>query len=490
MQFIVKYSPEVTIKSRPVRLQICKLLVRNLRALLRPIDRSVQVTGAWDTLHVIIKVSDSDRARVIELIRNCTGIAYFLEVIEYPLVDIDDIAVRAAESYLPLINGKSFAVRCKRAGKQVFKSGDVEREVGAKLLQQASEGTFVKLKQPDVTVRLEVRGERLFVAQQRIAGPGGFPTGSLDPVLSLISGGFDSTVASYLAMRRGLDVHFLFFNLGGNEHRVAVQEIALYLWMKFGSAHRIKFIAVPFEDVVSEILRSVDNRYMGVVLKRLMMRAAEQVCKQHNIKAMVTGEAVAQVSSQTLTNLAVIDQSTDMLVLRPLAFMDKTDIIRIAAEIGTEDFSKHIPEYCGVISNKPKTRAKLDKVLSEEARFNDEVLQKAIDTADVEFVDQLAAREALVERTAAPAMLAELNVGDTILDIRHPNEVDDRPLSLAGVEVVCMPFYELNGHFAALPKDVNYHLYCERGMMSRLHANYLADAGHANVAIYRPATKG
>src|SRR5690606_16928301 len=131
------------------------------------------------------------------------------------------------------------------------------------------------------------------------------------------------------------------------EHELAVKELAFYLWNKFGSSHHIYFISVPFEDVVREILEKVENSYMGVTLKRMMLRVAAQVADEIGAEALVTGESVAQVSSQTLKNLAVIDEVCPMLVLRPLVMSDKQDIVDMARRIGTAQFSAVIPEYCG-----------------------------------------------------------------------------------------------------------------------------------------------
>ncbi|HAD10702.1 MAG TPA: tRNA 4-thiouridine(8) synthase ThiI, partial [Porticoccaceae bacterium] len=126
--------------------------------------------------------------------------------------------------------------------------------------------------------------------------------------------------------KRGLRTHFCFFNLGGRAHELGVKEVAWYLWQKYGASHRVKFITVPFEEVVAEILTKVTDSQMGVVLKRMMYRAAGEVARSWNVDALVTGESVAQVSSQTLPNLAVIDSVTDLLTIRPLVTMDKNDI--------------------------------------------------------------------------------------------------------------------------------------------------------------------
>lgn len=483
MQFIIKYFPEITIKSKPVRARFSNQLANNLRTLLKSVDNDCQVKGGWDKLTVILSSDDAMvAARVVEVLKNTPGIAYFLEVLEYPLGDMDETYRHTAAVYLDQLAGQTFAMRCKRSGRNHdFKSGDIERYVGG-LLNLNSDAKGVKLKNPDITVRVEIRDDLLFVVKARYAGLGGFPLGTMDPVLSLISGGFDSTVSSYLATKRGLTTHFCFFNLGGREHEIAVKEVAMYLWMKFGASHRVKFVAVPFEGVVAEILRAVDNSQMGVVLKRMMLRAASQVAEAMEIKALVTGEAVGQVSSQTLTNLSVIDGVTDTLVLRPLIMMDKVDIIHTAAAIGTEDFSKHIPEYCGVISDKPTTRARLEKIQKQENRFDFSILEKAVEGREVSYIDDIvlpARSSSVVEE------LADLPSNAVVVDIRHPDEIDRKPLQLNNA-IEEIPFYALNSRFASLDAETKYYLYCDKGIMSKLHANHLSEDGHSNVGVYRP----
>lgn len=374
-------------------------------------------------------------------------------------------------------------LRVKRSGKHDFSSHDVERQVGGGLLHQ-SEAAGVKLKNPDITVRLEIRQQDLYVIQSTTAGLGGFPLGTQDSVISLISGGFDSTVSSYLTMKRGLRTHFLFFNLGYRAQEVGVKEVAFYLWNKFSGSHRVRFITVPFEDVVGEILSNVHNSQMGVVLKRMMLRAGTQIAEEMEVQALVTGESVAQVSSQTLTNLSVIDSVTNTLVLRPLVTFDKNDIIDIARKIGTEEFAANMPEYCGVISKKPTTRAKEERVVNEECKFDMAVLESAIANRRVQTID-----EVMDDDTP----LAEVEVfsmpqpGAIILDIRHPDEVDVRPLKLANSQIEEIPFFALQNSFKDLSAETRYLLYCDKGVMSRLHAELLVDQGFESVAVYRPS---
>ena len=299
-----------------------------------------------------------------------------------------------------------------------------------------------------------------------------------------MSGGFDSTVAAYQMMRRGLMAHFCFFNLGGRAHELGVMEVAHYLWEKFGRSQRVLFISVPFEEVVAEILGKVDNSQMGVILKRMMLRVSTRMAEQLRIEALVTGEAISQVSSQTLPNLSVIDSATDMLVLRPLIASHKQDIIDTATRIGTAEFAKHMPEYCGVISVNPTTRAKQSRIEYEEAQFDMAVLERAFERARLIPIDRV------IEELGQDLKVEEVGEalpGQIVIDIRHPDAQEDEPLELPGIEVQALPFYAINSRFKELDENRQYLLYCDKGVMSRLHAHHLLSEGHANVRVYRPA---
>lgn len=485
MLFLVKLFPEITIKTRPVRRRFIRQLRKNIRSVISEFDPAASVVGEWDNLEVETSTDEPELVAQISERLACTpGIAKFLLVDKYPRTDLDAMLDLALEYYREKLVGKTFAVRCKRNGKHAFKSTDVERHVGAGLNAQ-TEAAGVKLKDPDVTVLIEIRDDSVFMVRDQRLGIGGFPLGCQDSVLSLISGGFDSSVSSYLCIKRGLQTHYCFFNLGGRAHELAVKEVALFMWMKYHASHRVKFISVPFEGVVEEILGKVDNSQMGVILKRMMLRAAERIAAGLHIEALVTGESVAQVSSQTLPNLAVIDAVTDCLVLRPLATTDKQEIIDLAREIGTEEFSKDIPEYCAVISNKPTTRAKLPRIEHEETRFDFAILDAAVDNARHQLITDLVAD--LEGEAAQVKLVTTVDGSSTVIDIRHPDEVEIKPLMLRGKDqpgaLLNIPFYRLRSGFEELDRSKNYLLYCGKGMMSRLHAANLLDEGFDNVAV-------
>lgn len=486
MHFIVKLFPEITIKSPPVRKRFTRLLRQNLKKVMADVGAPVSVVSEWDKLYVVVK---SEEALICEraarMLAQTPGIAYFAQIRTYPLGDLDDIFQKTREIWADALAGKTFCVRVKRSGDHDFTSIEIERYVGGGL-NQHSEALGVKLKNPDVTVKLEVHKDQLHVVEKQTEGLGGFPLGSQDPVLSLISGGFDSTVASYLTIKRGIRTHYCFFNLGGRAHEVGVKEVSYYLWKKFGSSHRVMFVAVPFEDVVSEIMQTVHSSQMGVVLKRMMMRAASKVAEEMDFQALLTGEAIGQVSSQTLTNLAVIDEVTDTLTLRPLIAMDKGEIIDIARRIGTEDFAASMPEYCGVISRKPTTRAKLERIVAEESKFNFDVLDRAIADRKMQGIESV--MKDLGDDVEVD-VVADVTSMQTIIDVRHPDEEELKPLLVDAVDVIKIPFYKLSSEFSALDSAKTYLLYCEKGVMSQLHAVNLKDAGNENVGVYRPEIK-
>jgi len=474
MKFVIKLFPEITIKSTSVRKQMTKVLRRNLQNLFRRHELSADVQNRWDSLVVVVNADDdASRRQSIQILSHTPGIAAVLEINEYPFTTLDEAYQKVRDAYRERVAGKTFCVRIKRAGHHDFTSHQAEIYMGGGILKE-TEARAVSLQNPEVTVRAEIRNDKLQIIENTIKGQGGYPLGSQGDVLSLISGGFDSTVASYLMTRRGLKTHFCFFNLGGSAHEIGVKQVSHYLWSTYGESHRVKFVTVPFEGVVEEILKNVETAQMGVVLKRMMLRAASRVADSLRLPALVTGEAVAQVASQTITNLAVIDQVSDHMVLRPLAAMDKQEIIDTARRIGTEAFAATMPEYCGVISVNPTTVGDRKKVEAAEQSFDFSVLEQALSDASYQRIDDVLASEASgleeVELVATPGLQ------DVVIDIRHPAEAEDTPLQLTNNPVETVPFYELEGRIAELSRNYagrRFLLYCQKGTMSKIHAHHL-----------------
>ncbi|EJT0554395.1 tRNA 4-thiouridine(8) synthase ThiI [Vibrio vulnificus] len=482
MKFIVKPHPEIFVKSESVRKRFTKILESNIRIIIQNRTESVAVFNRRDHIEVSAN-SHQYYQQVLEILTTTPGIQQVLEVKQSDFKDLHDIYEQVLELSRERIENKTFVVRAKRRGKHDFTSIELERYVGGGL-NQSVESASVKLHNPDITIKIEVVDDKLNQILAHHKGLGGFPLGTQEDLLSLISGGFDSGVSSYLHIKRGSKVHYCFFNLGGPAHEIGVKQVAHFLWNKYGSSAKVRFISVDFEPVVAEILEKVEDGQMGVVLKRMFMRAAGMVAEKFDIQALVTGEALGQVSSQTLTNLRHIDVVTDRLILRPLINWDKDEIIKVARDIGTEDFAKTMPEYCGVISKKPTVKAVKEKLEAEEANFNFDILEQVVRNARQMDIRDIAKESA----QAAPEVeqVQAIEEHAVVLDIRSPDEEDDSPLEIDGVEVKHIPFYKLSTQFGDLDQSKTYLLYCARGVMSRLQALYLQEQGFKNVKVYRP----
>ncbi|EGY34549.1 thiamine biosynthesis/tRNA modification protein ThiI [Aggregatibacter actinomycetemcomitans serotype e str. SC1083] len=481
MKFIVKLFPEIMIKSESVRKRFVKILTGNIRNVLAKYDDTIAVVKHWDYIEVRSKIEEN-LPMLIEQLQRIPGIHHFLQVEEKSFNSLHDIFEQTLSNVAPQLENKTFCVRVKRKGKHEFNSLDAERYIGGGLNQHIASAK-VQLKNPDVTVRIEIEDDKMMLVRARYEGIGGYPIGTQEDVLSLISGGFDSGVSSYMLLRRGSRVHYCFFNLGGAAHEIGVKQMAYYIWQRYGSSHKVRFVAINFEGVVGEILENVDNGQMGVVLKRMMVRAASKIAQRFDIQAIVTGEALGQVSSQTLTNLRLIDEAAEVLVLRPLITHDKEQIIAMAKHIGTDDIAKSMPEFCGVISKNPTVKAIKAKIEQEEGNFNFAVLERAVENAQYLDIRQIA--EQTEKEVGSVDTVSVLGANDVIIDIRSPEEIDEKPLHIENQMMILLPFYKLSNQFAELDQSKNYVLYCERGVMSKLQALYLKENGFNNVKVFK-----
>ena len=478
-KFIIKFFPEIMVKGPAAKKQMVGQLYNNLDKLLKRISKEINVRKFLDKIEVVTPIENVVETRLILL--QTPGIEQVLEALQFDKINtLDEIKVKVNEMMAHAIQNKRFVVRAKRSGTHNFKSTNIEQTVGGYMLAR-NPGSIVDLHNPEVTIKIEMLNNQLNIITQKHIGLAGFPIGTQGDILSLMSGGFDSTVASYLTMKRGLKTHFVFFNLGGTAHEIGVKQVALYLWNKFGASHRVSFITIPFEDVVTEIFRSTSESYMGVTLKRLMLLASEKIANEMEIDALLTGESVAQVSSQTLRNLALIDQVTNKLILRPLATMNKPEIMNIANEIGTKRFAENMPEYCGVISKNPIIHGSYKRMEEVSKRFNYEVLDAAVDNASKVFVDEIV--DDINNSVGEIDVVSDLTTGEyVVIDIRQEEDTIE-----TSTKTLKIPFYKLKNEFKKLPQDKEYLLYCEKGIMSQLHAQYLRDAeNYTNIKVYRP----
>ncbi|MEW6764558.1 MAG: tRNA uracil 4-sulfurtransferase ThiI [Pseudomonadota bacterium] len=480
MKFIVKLFAEITIKSDSVRRKMIRQLEHNLHTLMREDAPGSKVIRLWDRLEII--PAEGGEAAIRAALVNTPGIAHILEAEDVPNSGMADLIDTLAPMYAEAIAGKTFRVTTKRTGKTDFTSLDFDRELGARLLQ-LSPSAKVDLHKPEVTVSLVIHGnpDGTLDAWRIIArheGLGGFPLGEIGTGLSLISGGFDSGVATYLAIRRGLLPHFCIFRLGGEAHVTSVLPQVYMLWRRYLRSHTPRLVIVPFEAVVDALKAHTDPGLLGVLLKRMMFKAAERVAHKARAGALITGESLAQVASQTLTNLNRIDSAVEMLVIRPLITMHKQEIIYQAERLGLAHHAACTPEYCGALIEKPHAAASQSAIDKAEAAFPWEVLDQALEQAEVLTVDKIPERA--TARTELPRVHAA--DGGFIVDLREPDEVARQPLAEASL---VLPYVHLDEHLKDLPRDRRILLYCARGLLSTVAGERLRAMDY-DVGIYRP----
>ena len=240
--------------------------------------------------------------------------------------------------------------RSRIRGQVEWTAADLERALGARLLAHAKK---VDLTHPEVTASIELDSGIAHLFCDVVPGAAGLPIGSEGRVLALISGGIDSAAAVWLLLKRGAQVDYLFYNLGGSDHENQVLEVVDVLVRQWSYGYRPKLWLCDLRPWVDAIREHTPQRLWQVVLKRLMLRGGHAIAQRHGELALVTGEAIGQVSSQTIENLAAIESGAPIPVLRPLLGFDKGEIIELARRVGTYDLSAKVPEYCALHGRAP-----------------------------------------------------------------------------------------------------------------------------------------
>lgn len=485
MKFILRLFPEISIKSRPVRNRLIKVLTQNLFNVAGHHGFTIKVLPQWDKLIVNVGEDDSDKTRAMAVreLSRIPGIHSFLEVKEFRFESFDDIFAVAGPIYGPEIEGKTFAVRVRRRGSHSFTSQQAERMIGG-MFRQKYPNNGVSLDNPDVKITIEIDQDLAYVVTSRHQGLGGYPVGTQGVALSLLSGGFDSGVSTYKAIHRGMKVHYVFFNMGGTAHELGVKREAYFIWDRFAASHKVRFITVPFEKIVGQILERTHHGVRGVILKRMMVRVASAVAARLKAEALVTGESVGQVSSQTVTNLSHIDAVSDTMILRPLVMEDKQDIVDKAWEIGTAGFAESMPEYCGVISDHPNVCPERSFVEEEEAKMESGLIEDALERSSMLEIKEIPENTSRLE--VEVETVSTLAFSDVVIDVRSPDDADRNPLKDLANPVITIPFYKVASEFEKLDDIKTYALYCDQGVMSLMQARELKEKGYHNVKVWRP----
>jgi len=458
-EVIVVRPGEYTVKSRGTRRWFDRLLARNLGEALRSEGYTGEVRREWGRLYVY---AERD---AVEALRRVFGVRSLSPALEVEYSGLEDLLVKAEKYFADKVAGRVFAVRARRSWAEGFTSLDVERLLGARL---AGYARGVDLEEPEVTAYVEVRGRRAYFYTEVIPGYGGLPIGSEGRALALFSGGHDSPVAAWYIMRRGAKVDLVFFNVGGEAYLRAVFPVAKVLGSKWSYGYRQRLYVVPFSSAMRVIAERVKPSLVHIVFKRLIYRGAEVLAERVGAEALVTGESLGQVSSQTMRNLRVTDEAVRLPVFRPLIGLDKEDIVAVAREIGTYRYSSLVKEYCGAFSVRPATHADPEAVAREEAKLPGRLLDDALE--QVEVVD--------VRGIELEGGIGDLEVdypppGSVIVDLRPREKYSRR--SIPGS--IHMDFHSIFAGEGSLDPSKTYVFVCDEGALSREAALYLRRKG-------------
>jgi len=318
------------------------------------------------------------RQAVIEASATVFGIASVDTVVELSFDDFDDLVIAIADSSEARIENTTFAVRAKRRGNHSWKSPDLARAVGSVLVER---GGSVDLTNPGVEIAVRVLDDRAFLVTEHVEGAAGLPLGTQDRVLCLLSGGFDSVVAAWMLMSRGCQVDFVHFSLNcaQSDHALAVGR---ELWDHWGHGSDPTVHLVEFQPVKDALLADVDSRMRQVTLKVMMAKAADHIARDQSIAALLTGDSIGQVSSQTLPHLVAVSAASDTPIFRPLSGLPKQSIIDLARAVGTAELSARAQELCDLSEGRPVAISAGGKEIKESAgRIPEVVLADALATA-------------------------------------------------------------------------------------------------------------
>ncbi len=381
MKSVIVHYQEIALKGRN-RPWFISRLVRNIREATRGLDVK-DVRALMGRIEIVLGPSASWDA-VRDRLSTVFGVANFSRAGRAPL-DVDRIAEEILKDLGPE-DPPTFRVSARRADKRFpLTSPQIEREVGGRIKE--ARGWTVNLDEPALTIRVEALTREAFYSFGKESGAGGLPAGASGRVACLLSGGIDSPVAAWRMMRRGcrvLFVHFHSYPILSRASQEKTRELATAL-ARFQFESRL--LLVPFGEIQQRVVLAVAPPLRVVVYRRLMMRIAERLARLNRAQALVTGEVVGQVASQTLENMANIDTVVAMPVLRPLIGMDKDEIIAEAQRLGTFPISI-IPDQdcCTLFTPKhPATKARRHEVeRAEEGLPIDEIVTTASASAELE----------------------------------------------------------------------------------------------------------
>jgi len=379
---LIRYG-ELSLKGRN-QISFIRQLAKNIRQMVARYYGE-KVSLELEKGRIFLKLNNKEPERYYEPLSKVFGILSFSPVRRAKL-DMEEIKNIAWDEFLSLKNNpKTFRVTVRRPNKRFpIKSPDAQKEIGSFIFENSS-NLKVDLHKPDVEVFVEIRDDAAYIYTQKIYGTGGLPLGTGGKAMLLLSGGIDSPVAGWLTMKRGIvieAVHFYSYPYTSERAKEKVIDLARVLAQYSG---QVNVHVVPFTKIQEAISANCYESLWITIMRRFMFRIAERIAEQRRALALVTGESLGQVASQTLDSMYAINHVINTPVIRPLITADKEEIMELARKINTYDISIRPYEDCCTVflPKEPKTRPKLPICEKEEARLDlDNLIEDAVNNTE------------------------------------------------------------------------------------------------------------
>jgi thiazole biosynthesis/tRNA modification protein ThiI len=395
-QIMIRYG-ELSTKGKNINYFI-DMLGRNVKNALEGSYPKVDVSWFRDRMYVELNGESSDG--VVERLQDIFGIQTIS-----PVIQVEKTLEAAEEGAIEIVRpfvgeAKSFKINTKRADHNFeYDTMELNRALGSAVATTFPE-LDVKMESPDLTVRTEVRADGIYLSVETIQASGGLPVGTAGKGMLMLSGGIDSPVAGYLSMKRGIDVEAVHFASPPYTSPQALQK-AKDLTAKLARFNgQVTFIEVPFTQIQEQIKKDIPEGYIMTVTRRMMLRLTDLIREQRGGLAIMNGESLGQVASQTLESMLAINEVTTTPILRPLVAMDKTEIVEIAQDIDTYELSILPYEDCCTIFTppRPKTKPSLERVIEYEKALDVEgLLERAMAGLKIEKIGPESTNEAVEE---------------------------------------------------------------------------------------------
>ena len=377
---LIRYH-EIALK-KGNRAYFTELLKRNILSAVK--DLGAKEIRSLPARLLLAFKKDVDQETVIRRISSVFGVANF-SLVETTARDIEALRARILEA----LNGtrfESFRIETQRGDKTFpLNSPEINRRLGAAVKEKSA--ARVDLAHPELTVFVEILPRDAFFGFNKIPGAGGLPVGASGRVVSLISGGIDSPVAAYRMLQRGCRLIFVHFHSAPYLDKTSQEKVRQLVTALTRHQFQSRLYMVPFGEIQRQIVAAVNRPLRVILYRRMMLRIAEGLARKEKAKALVTGESLGQVASQTLENMAVIQQAAALPILRPLVGMDKQEIIDQARRIGTFEISSIPDQDCCqlFVPKHPATKARFDEVEDAESNYDPkEMLRFGLENATEE----------------------------------------------------------------------------------------------------------